>query len=353
LKIGMFHLDLPAPGAKPGGVAVFVDRLASALALAGEEVEVVSLSAAPAGAGYRHRRIFTAWPALRRRRFLVLYVLPLLLNFVGFRRYDVVHLHGGDWFWLARGVATVRTFYGSALWEARAARGLARKLSLYSVYPLEHLAGRLADVTLGLGEQTAEIYRTDGIARLFAPAARFYPGEKTAAPSFVFIGTWGGRKRGRFVHEVFTREVLPQVPDAVLYMAADFVPAGAGVVHLPSPTDEALAAVVRRCWVLLSASTYEGFGLPYLEALMSGTVVLTTANAGAAAVLQDGGCGMIVPAGGFGPAAVRLAREPGLRAGYAAAGLSRAAAFAEAGVVAEQLASYRLAISRRNAEPPA
>ena len=41
-------------------------------------------------------------------------------------------------------------------------------------------------------------------------------------------------------------------------------------------------------------STYEGFGIPYLEAMASGTFVVTTPNPGANEILQHGRFGRIV-----------------------------------------------------------
>jgi glycosyltransferase involved in cell wall biosynthesis len=346
MKIGMFHLNLPAPGSKPGGVAVFVDRLAASLAISGYDVEVVSLSAPPANAPYRHRQIFKRFPTLQARRFCVLYVLPFMLNFVNFADYDVLHLHGSDWFFARRGVPSVRTFYGSSLWEARSATSLRRRLSLYSIYPLEHLARYFCDVSLGLGAEAARIYHADGIAKLFAPGNRFYPGVKTESPSFIFIGTWEGRKRGKFVHDLFQRQILPRHPDAVLLMAADFVPKTESVRDLGAPADDVLAGFIRQSWALLSASTYEGFGIPYLEALLSGTAVVTTRNSGADDVLDGGKFGVVAGDDDFGAKLLDLVADGDARREYQRAGLARAEAFSEASVVAAHLSWYKKAIER-------
>jgi len=342
----MFHIDLPSPGRKPGGVAVFVDRLAASLAMSGVDVEVISLSEPPANAPYKHRQIFKGFPALQARRSCVLYILPIMLNFVKFADYDVLHLHGSDWFFVHRRVPSVRTFYGSSLWEARSATNLRRKLSLYSIYPLEHVARYLCNFSLGLGVEASKIYRTDGIAKLFAPGGRFFPGVKTESPSFVFIGTWHGRKRGQFLHDLFLREILPRIPGAILFMAADLVPASDSVIDLNNPSNETLAQVVRQSWALLSASTYEGFGIPYLEALMCGTAVVTTRNSGADYVLEGGLYGVIAEDSDYSEGVVRLAQKPAVRRQYELAGLRRAAEFSEERVIAEHVSYYKRAIAR-------
>jgi glycosyltransferase involved in cell wall biosynthesis len=345
-RIGIFHATLPVADRKPGGVELFVHRLGCGLADAGFDVEVISLSDRPRDARYRHRRVFARLSGLCRRRIFLLLVMPVLLNFVRFKDYDVIHFHGSDWACLFRGCASVRTFHGSALLEARTATSRGRRLSQYLIYPLEHLARRLADVALGVSEQTNEIYRTDGTAKLLVPEASFHPGEKTARPSFVFIGTWAGRKRGQFVAERFTNGVLPRLPDAKLYMACDHVPVSDAIVDLGRPSDAALAKILRESWALLSASTYEGFGIPYLEAMRSGTAIITTENSGADHLLAHGRYGCIVKDEEFAAKIVALAENEGLRRAYEAAGQRRAAEFSERQVLAEHIAHYQQAIAR-------
>lgn len=346
MKIALFHVNLPQPGRRVGGVEMFVDRLGTALSNAGHEVDVISLTAGPPSPVYHHRHLFKRLPFLYRSRVCVLFLLPFLLNFVDFGLYDVLHFHGSDWFFCKRNLPTIRTFYGSALWEARTATNVKRKLSLYLLYPMEHLSAWLATVTLAIGPETAKLYRADRTVKLFSPSGKFHPGKKTIFPSFLFIGAWGGRKRGRFVAQIFSSEILPVVPDAQLYMASDFVPNYPGITDLKHPSDERLSATLRESWALLSASTYEGFGIPYLEALMSGTVVITTPNSGASHVLEDGKFGCIVSDVLFGSKILEIVSNAALRCQLGASGLDRAAAFSEAIAVAEHIHAYDLAKSR-------
>ncbi len=44
-----------------------------------------------------------------------------------------------------------------------------------------------------------------------------------------------------------------------------------GVTYVTGVPDTQLADLYRRAWVCASPSTYEGFGLPYLEAMACGT----------------------------------------------------------------------------------
>src|SRR4051794_11280573 len=78
LHIAHVTVDLPTLQRKPGGVAVFVDRLAHALALRGHVVDVLTCSEAPPGRAYRHARIGPDWVGAHRAARSAL--LPLLLN---------------------------------------------------------------------------------------------------------------------------------------------------------------------------------------------------------------------------------------------------------------------------------
>ncbi|MEZ4700862.1 MAG: glycosyltransferase family 4 protein [Rhodothermales bacterium] len=350
MKIALFHTTLPEPGRKPGGVEVAVSRLADELARhPGDEVTVFSLSPKPEGVRYRHVRLFEGMPAVRENQLLRLFGLPVLLNGAGFKGFDVVHLHGDDWFLFARGGASVRTLHGSALFEARSATSLKRRLAQYAVYPLEHLAARLATVSLAVGPKTAEVYRLSRLANNGVNLSLFHPGEKAAAPTILYIGTWEGRKRGRFLFETFVERVLPARPDAELIMVADHAPEHPRVRNVRFPDDQTLAALYRSAWVFAYPSVYEGFGIPYIEAMASGTPVVCSANDGAGYVLDAGRYGTIAPDAAFGDAVVTLLDDAGRRDAMIRDGLARAAEFSWEAVARQHRAVYEEAIRlRRN-----
>ncbi|MDZ4698976.1 MAG: glycosyltransferase family 4 protein [Rhodothermales bacterium] len=350
MKIALFHTTLPEPGRKPGGVEVAVHRLADELAKnTADEVTVFSLSPAPAGFRYHHVRLFEGLPAFRDNPLLRLFGLPLLLNGAGLRGFDVLHLHGDDWFLFARSGASVRTLHGSALFEARSATSLKRRLAQLAVYPLEHLAARLATVTLAVGPKTAEVYGLTQMANNGVNLELFHPGEKAAAPTILYIGTWEGRKRGRFMFETFVEHILPARPDAELIMVADHAPAHERVRNVRFPDDATLAALYRQAWVFAYPSVYEGFGIPYIEAMASGTPVVCSTNDGAEYVLENGRYGAITPDDAFGDAIVGLLNETARREAMAKAGLARAAVFSWHAVARQHRQVYEDAIRlRRN-----
>ena len=57
---------------------------------------------------------------------------------------------------------------------------------------------------------------------------------------------------------------------------------GAGITVLGRLDDEELAREYRAAWVFCLPSSYEGFGIPYAEAMASGTPVVATPNPGRA-----------------------------------------------------------------------
>ena len=83
----------------------------------------------------------------------------------------------------------------------------------------------------------------------------------------------------------------------------------------------------RRAWVFCLASSYEGFGVPYIEAMASGTPVVATPNVGACEVLGDGKFGVIVEPAKLGAALLRLLCDSDERERLRRVGLERARDF--------------------------
>ncbi|MEP6617718.1 MAG: glycosyltransferase family 4 protein [bacterium] len=348
-RVLMFHTTLPLPGRKPGGVEVAVHRLANALVALGVPVTVASLTDAPSDARYVHRRLFAGLPWLRDSRFGRLVLLPFLLNAMSLGDADVVHYHGDDWFIVRRPRASVRTLHGSALREAERATRLRRRLGQYAVYPLERLAGRLSTIAVAVGGDAARLH---GITRVIGNGVDptlFAPGAKSATPTILYVGTWEGRKRGRWMYELFVDRIAPHHPTVELHFIADVQPPHhARVRYERFPDDAALATAYRESWVFALPSTYEGFGIPYLEAMSSGTAVLATPNTGARELLGDGQFGMLATDAEYDDALLRLLGDDTERQRVADAGLARSRAFGWPDVARAYLAVYGDAIRMRH-----
>ena len=347
-RVLMFHTTLPSPGRKPGGVEIAVHRLANALIDIGVPVTMASLTPAPEDARYRHRLLFPRLPWLAGSRIGRLAVLPALLNLMRLNDADVVHYHGDDWFVLRRPRATVRTLHGSALREAQRADRWPRRVLHYLLYPLERLSSKLATIAVAVGGDAATL---NGIRRVIGNGVDpelFKPGVKSETPRILYIGTWEGRKRGRWMYELFVSCIAPRHPAVELHFIADETPPPhPRVVCQRFPDDPALAQAFREAWVFALPSTYEGFGIPYLEAMASGTAVIATPNAGANDLLGDGQYGVLVKDADFCAVLLTLLSDGDERARVAAAGLERSRAFTWTAVARAYVRVYEDAIRMR------
>ena len=348
MKIGFFHSTLPAPDRKLGGVEVAVHRLANELVSRGHDVEMTTLSAArPPDAQYAIRQIGS--PRMSESRPLRFAVVPALLNGVDFSTRDVLNLHGDDWFFLQRDVPTVRTFYGSALREAQSATRLRRKLFQALCFPGELLSSRLADASYTACAGMPRGYRLDGVLPL---AMGLIPVEnpdhvvKSHRPSILFVGTWKGRKRGEWLRDIFVSQVLDRVPDAELWMVSDECEVDESVKSVRFPSDTELSELYSRAWIFCLPSTYEGFGLPYVEAMAHGTPVVATPNPGSRLIIGDTPCGVIANDAELGGVLSNLLMDGEKRAVLAEAGLLRAQDFSWDATCAAHEEAFETAIER-------
>ena len=155
----------------------------------------------------------------------------------------------------------------------------------------------------------------------------FHPGDKENRPVILFVGTYRRRKRGRLLMEIFQREILPAVPSAELWMVSSDAPAAPSVVQLGYLSDQDLADRYRRAWVFCLPSTYEGFGVPYIEAMASGTAVVASPNPGAIEVLAAGDYGVVVQDDRLGSALISILTDHDRRVALEASGLERSQHF--------------------------
>ena len=343
LRIAHFHSTLPEPGRKVGGVEVFVHRLANRLFDRGHEVTMFTFGVKPDDARYHVISPGPSWLAARRTTRLTL--APLALNRLPQSRFDVLHLNGDDWFMGRRTIPTVRTFYGSALFEARTATSLRRRLSQSLVYPFEVVASRLATVSFDIGSDLPRGYRTHGSLALAVTDPTPADGtDRTLHPSVLFVGTWEGRKRGAFLADRFAAEVLPRHPQARLMMVSDRCEERPGLTWIRFPSDEEMSRLYRSAWLFCMPSTYEGFGMPYLEAMTHDLPVVASPNPGAQLVLK-GGAGVLAADDDLGDALAKLLADEGARRRLAAAGRARADDFSWDRVLTEHETAYEQAIA--------
>lgn len=299
LRVAMISYYMPS-GSKIG-VGYQVHELANALVARGHSVTVFSPCSRSTGALYETEVV----PLEGSNR---TFKFALHLRHVDWARFDVLHAHGDDyWLWRRRVPAHVRTLHGSCLSEARWIPGLRERLRMVLLGLSEILASFVADETVAVSESTR---RWLPWVRTVVPngvdLTRFRPGDRSTSPSILFVGTYLRRKRGKLLADVFQGEVRSAVPGAELWMVCEDAKPLPGVKVLGRVSDDDLAELYRRAWVFCLPSTYEGFGIPYVEAMASGCPVVASRNPGALEVTRNGTLGIIVDDDSLGEVLVRL-----------------------------------------------
>lgn len=291
MNIGIFHSTLPGPGRKLGGVEVFVQRLSDQFVAGGHDCTVYSLESEIASdSRFTHVPLFPKCAAFFKRKLARWLLLPAALNFAPWRKHDILVLFGDDWFLVRRPVPTYRVFSGSARFESRSATSFKRKAMQGLIHYFELLAGKLCRRSGALASGTAKLLGSKDLVDIGIDPSVHRPGARSKTTRILFVGTWEGRKQGNVAWKVFLEVILPVFPDAVLDFVADKEPPvpHPSVVFHRFPDDRTLAALYGQAWLFLYPSTYEGYGIPYLEALACGTPVVCLDNEGASRLLT--GC---------------------------------------------------------------
>ncbi|MGD9703402.1 MAG: glycosyltransferase family 4 protein [Acidimicrobiia bacterium] len=303
------------------GAGWMAHRLANALIDLGHDVTMFSPCRAPSDASYRHHlvelsgsmRTFRWGWAIRR------------LDLSGF---DGLLAQGDDHFVRRSAVpAHIRTLHGSCFDELRYIPRLREKARMFLLGVTELAAAVRTPDVVGVSKTALRFFPwRHRVIPNGVDTGRFHPDPsvpKEQRPTVLFVGTFHRRKRGALLHEVFRTHVLPRVPDAQLWMVCDDAPEAPGIEVLGRLSDEELADRYRRAWVFCLPSSYEGFGVPYVEAMVSGTAVVATPNRGAREVLEDGAAGVLAADDHLGAEIVRLLTDTESRQRFEQAGLAR------------------------------
>lgn len=343
MKVGIVSAGLPQVGQKPGGIEIVAHELANAISRAGNDVRVFSQSPKPPDALYE---IFSVPSLVRSAAIARMFILPFQISGFDFTDLDVLHLNGDDWAFWKRSLPTVRTFHGCSLNEARHADRLRRKI-LFSVYhSLEKLGNKLADLSTGVGDDTRPILGAHYVIPNGFENRFFYPEPKAEQPTAIVIGTLNGRKQARLAIEVLLslRETFPTLTiDAVIDQPYEH-PAVRSWIGI---SREQLANLVRKAWIGVSTTKYEGFGIYYLEWMAAGTVPVSFSNIGTRELICSTKAGVLVEDLTQMREAIKdLLKDPELRNRYAKAGIDAAQELNWDSIAQQYLRVYAEAIDR-------
>jgi phosphatidyl-myo-inositol alpha-mannosyltransferase len=346
MRLAILHVDLPPVAI--GGVAYQVDLLARAMVGRGHEVTIFTCYTSPGERPYRT----VSLPPPRLGKLGAMFGVAARFARIDLSGFDVVHAHGDDWATRSR-PPWVRTFHGSAMNEALSATAYKRKAAQTVQYGLEWLSLVRADATTAVSANTRRFLPRIGVVVDNAVDSDVFYADEDRFPDptiLLVAGSLGGRKRGHLVVSAF-REVRRTLPKSrLIIVSRDHVDEPGVECRVAIPQAE-LGELYRRSWALCSASSYEGFGLPYAEAMASGLPVVTTSNPGALEVLDGGRLGRIVTPAGLAGALKSVLTDRALAAHYRAAGLVAAERYSLNRVAAQYEAIYQQ-VAEVSCRPP-
>ena len=310
--------------------------LANALVRAGHRLTMFSMSPPPGDALYRHQQLPRAERATIWRYALDLRRLDL-------REFDVLHCNGDDCFLKGKKRPRhIRTLHGASLAEARSSDVLRHKVRIMALALGEYVSLGVADLCVANSRSTLRYFPS---VHSYIPCGVdldvFKPGgEKTAHPTILFVGGIQSKKRGWLMLETFQKEVRRRIPNAELWVVSGEHVAGEGIRFFGKVDTPTLVSLYQSAWVFCMPSSYEGFGVPYIEAMACGTPVAATYNDGANEVLADGRHGLLSPDDQLGEGLVGLLSGGEKRRRLTQSGLQRAQDYSWRKVTGQYVAAY-------------
>lgn len=306
------------------GSGIQMHMIANEYAKMGHDVTVVaSPSTNPKGSLYKYRSANITGNAKLFR--WLSYILRQ-----DWSEFDFVHAGGDGHLFNSSAKVVVRTLLGSSLQESRNQLSKQARLRMKYLYILEKVAVMKSQIVTSISPETnLDFSRPIEVVPCGIDLTLFKPDSlKSTSPSILFVGIVDSRKRGRLLINVFEQHVQQKNPNSVLNIIRDTNPIdNSSIVIHGVVSDQELVKHYQRNWVLVLPSSYEGFGLPYVEAMACGTPVIASSNPGSKFVLDDGKYGVISSDEMLGEAISSMLCDSELRARYRTAGLERAQDF--------------------------
>lgn len=340
MKIAMIQRYLPSDSR--GGVGYYVHRLSNKLIEKGHYVAVYSLSPKPSDAKYDVINPVKKGLKIFRSRSLSIFAFAVWIAIQKYNSFDIIHAHGDNFLLYRKQPPVIRTFHGLSLLEARFADKFILKIYYLAVGVLsEIISSILSQENIGVSKLTKKylplikkVIYSGYDEKIFKPG-----GKKAENPVVLFIGYLKGRKRGDFLKKLFEEKIIPYIKSAELWMVCGEEYFGKNIKMHRYCSESELAELYKRAWVLCHPSKYEGFGLPYIEAMASGTPVVTTDRFGAIEVIGDGG--VIVHDKELVPVIINLLRDKSLIQEMSTKAIERARKYTLDKCVEEYLSIYK------------
>lgn len=216
-------------------------------------------------------------------------------NRVNTASFDVLHYHGDDY--LVRGERRrIRTFYGSALYEALHARNISRLMYQGLFYFFEWISCLRKGLTAGISRATGRaLPSVTTVIPCGVPLDKYKPtAHKTDTPSLLFLGDIHSRKRGKYLLNLFTNDIIKKYPECTLTVVGPEPCKGTHVNYMGNLCEEDLIAEYQKAWIFCMPSSYEGFGVPIIEAMACGTAPIAIDNPGVQEIIQNGYNGLLL-----------------------------------------------------------
>lgn len=314
LKIAVIAFEFPSLERRTGGVSHFNERLCNELYRRGYDVTVYVVEKIIKDVPYKSEYMLKG--EIQTTRFYRYYLAPLLARKWDFNNFDIVISTGDDWA-IKRDVPWVRVMCGSSLREAQRSNRILHMLNHFVMHFFEIISVKRSSKTYFISEDTMSVfpkYPNNEVLSLPIDTTVFKQIKaKHDSPVILFVGTLEGRKRGSLLLDIFENVIRVRIPDAQLWMVSNLGRNLDGVTYFSGNLSlEKLASLYAQAHVFCLPSTYEGFGLPYLESMASGTIVVSTPNAGAIEVLGNGKYGVIVEECELAEMIVHILCNPGL-----------------------------------------
>jgi glycosyltransferase involved in cell wall biosynthesis len=285
MKVAIISAEWPN-SSQIGGVGIYNFRLAQEFEKLGHEVTVYTC--VPNRTATMLDNIKYVTLPIGKSRIARYYFFPLMIAMrLAFdsRNYDRIISSGDDWAILST-KKLVRIFHGTAKGEQTDSNYL-RKINHKLIFILERLSSLRVKRRYAVGIDSCKVFK----AELFPPTLGVNAMNliKDKNISIAFVGAFFGRKKGWLADKIIgeLKQLIPGVQFVVITNSNDihkFVNADQVKSNISDKTKQKL---ISKATFLICTSSYEGFGIPVFEAMIEGTIPLSTKNPGSVEQLKN------------------------------------------------------------------